>query len=201
MSLPPSAKEDIRQLSESIKEERVKDNIINVLSDFGRLPRRELLAKVPLLNRCLAEICQEAGANALLNLVSLGQPDLGPALSLVEDPDTRTWLKTLNMRFCPVYEGILPPWPDDWYRVSWRTSINIGDRTPLLHLTIMKRGGEVINIESPFQSMLRLFVFSMTQMEVATREGQIVGMDEQLKEIRKLADTLLERSNITSKGT
>jgi hypothetical protein len=168
--------------------------IEDTLSRFSTLERSRLLDKISTIARYLTQVCGHIGANILLDIVSKSPPDVDKTLALFEDPGIKEWVQRLNRKYVAIYEGVFPPFPHDWFRISWSTSLNTTYGVPFIGVKIMKRNGETVFLEQPFASGLKLinYLLRRIQSHLNKTEGQLSD-DEQkeLEKTRELTNILL----------
>ncbi|HKM50418.1 MAG TPA: hypothetical protein VJZ75_04490 [Candidatus Bathyarchaeia archaeon] len=173
--------------------------IEDVFTRFSTLDRPDLLDKLPTIIRYLNQICMGGSrirTNILLDIVSRVPPELDEALKRFEDPTVKAWLENLNRKYVGLYEGVFPPFPHDWYRVSWSTSFNTSYGIPFIAVKIIKRNGETVFLEQPLQAALRLISNYLRQIQAHLNKSKTSLQEDslvELEQIRKLADVILKQ--------
>ena len=183
-----AVKAQMKELEEHLKDEQKRRSIEEVLDRFSKFGRPDLVNRVSVIAKYLGEIIPPIESNMVLNIVSQAIPDVNQMFDMFENGAVRDWAVQLNRKFVAAYEGIFPPFPHDWFRVLWSTSMNPSYAIPFIALTIFKRNGEIVYLEQPFATALRLIAYQLRQINTFREQTKFVFSEDTQKEIRDIQE-------------
>ena len=197
--MPDSDKREIKEsyteLSAALKKGK-GEQIEEIIESYTKLPRELLRDKNTVVVSAFREVAGSKAADVITNALHLGVPEFEKFLKLCEDPHTREFIRSLNLKYSLMFEGFFSPYPDDWYRLTWRTSYDFENKSPMINIQVLKRNGETIQLESPIDALLRLMKFQLIQIQKLTthldKNGVSYSIKSELEEIRTRVDLMLQ---------
>jgi len=189
-----SLKSQLRDLSASLINKSKREAILRILETNSRLDRSELMAKTGALQADLARYMSAEAALLLLSTILHREPEGLDILLKEVSPSARKIIIELNALYRPFFEGIFG-YPNDWYRATFAARYDFSLNIPFLYLSLIKKSGEVISLESSFDDMILLVNYLLGQVEIAKPRLTKLGVDfsksERLKEMKRHADSLM----------
>jgi len=191
--------ENVHVLEESLKDDKIKEQLIKIIDSYIHLNRSELIYKTSIMLRQLANVIGEKQSSIMMNYISREYNDIKMLFDDVSDQNVKKWLIDLNGKYITYFEGIYPPIPNDWYRAFWMTHLDISHGIPMLNLTILKRNGENVTLDMPFDSMIKLIKHQLSQIELFQKNTESDGRDDEmilnLKELKEIIDRIVLNVN------
>jgi len=187
---------DFKVLTEVLRDPAKRKKVEQLLQSFAGLDRSLLFHRISALARYLERICGKDALNALFSVITKAVPDVDPFLKMVDDEEIRRWLADLNSKYIPIYEGIVPRFPHDWYRLFWDVRVDVTHGTlPFMGLTLLKRNGETVHLDMPFEAVISLINHQLRQMKKFQEERlgapPALGIRPQLEEAHNLINAIL----------
>lgn len=192
---PEEVQRRFSELTEVLKDEDKRRQVDELLDSFSHFDRTALLGKVRTFARYLGDICGQDAITPLLTIVSQAVPEVESSLKLCDDENVREWLKALNRKYIAAYEGVFPPFVNDWYRVLWTTRLDSTHNIPFIEIRLLKRNGESVYLDMPFHNAVGLMIHQLEQMESfqkkVTGGSPALGMKTRLERLKQLADSII----------
>lgn len=190
----------IHELNTLVTELMNEENRIKLdefVKSFIYLDRKMLLTKISVIGRTINNMFGEGTSRPVFFIISKESNRIHNLMNQIENIEIRNWLYDLNRKYIAYYEGVIPNFEHDWYRIYWATRIDAThDNIPFLSSKIVKRNGEIVYFDMPFDAALNLFIHQLRQMRNfqtgLPNRGALSPLRNNLVIIRELIDSIIE---------
>jgi hypothetical protein len=179
----------MNSLATALGDPIIKENVERILMTYSKLDRMNLIMRKDILHEDLAKIVDLKAAIALVNFLDLSGNSTTDLTDLIDDPKGKKLITELSVKFNPIFSGFYTTYPDDWFSLSYRTNFDVKNKTPSLHITLQKRSGEIMFLDSPLRTLISLVYSLVTEMDISL---------EGVKELREVPIMRSELGNAKS---
>ena len=193
--------EHVTNLGKILVDTTKREMIEGILLSYSKLDKPSIMNRGSVLLEDISSIIGTESSLLLGNILDVIGNESNALINLCGDKNGKIALQEIHAKHSPIFAGFKSQLVDDWFRLSWSTSIEIETAEPLLKLRMFKRGGENVVIESTLSGWLGLSSHVFEQLSKAITKTDIKADENYLKSIDDLKDKLdIIKENMTKKS-